>query len=65
VELYAKDKGAFISRLAYQGHKKLMGKKQNLLSLSSLGGCPLTREENGILLLERAQVLAEMDLGTP
>lgn len=65
VELYAKDRGALISRLAYVGHRKLMGKKQNLISLASLGGCPASREENGILLLERAQVLAEMDLGTP
>lgn len=65
VELFAKNKGAFISRLAYLGHQKLIGKKQNLLSLSGLGGCPATREENGILLLERVQVLAEMDLGTP
>ena len=65
VEFYAKDRGAWISRLAYLGHKKLIGKKRNLLSLAGLGGCPSSREENAILLLERAQVLAEMDLGTP
>jgi hypothetical protein len=65
VELYAQDKGAWISRLAYLGHRKLIGKKQNLLSLASLGGCPSSRETNAILLLERVQVLAEMDLGEP
>lgn len=65
VELFAQDKGALIQRLAYYGHRRVIGKKQNLISLASLGGCVDSREQNGVLLLERAQVLAEMDLGTP
>ncbi|NUN06783.1 MAG: hypothetical protein HUU57_13595 [Bdellovibrio sp.] len=52
---------SFFMRLTYHLHTKMLHLKSSP-SLSTLGAVPQTAITNGLLLLERAQTLAEMDL---
>ncbi|WP_413587272.1 hypothetical protein [Bdellovibrio sp. HCB274] len=54
-------KGGFFIKWAYELHRLLLFGRQ-VPSLSCLGAVKQTRLQNARLLLERAQVLAEMDL---
>ncbi|HEY1079076.1 MAG TPA: hypothetical protein VGE46_03230 [Bdellovibrio sp.] len=52
---------SFFMRLTYHLHTKMLRQKVSP-SLSTLGAVPKTAIANGLVLLQRAQTLAEMDL---
>lgn len=61
LEMPAYSKGSLFLNLSYHLHKQLV-RRAGLNSLNSLGAFPESALKNSMLLLERAQTLAEMDL---
>ncbi|UXR63884.1 hypothetical protein EZJ49_12500 [Bdellovibrio bacteriovorus] len=61
IEMPVFTKGSVFLNISYHLHKQFVRRK-NLNSLSSLGALPESALNNSLLLLERAQTLAEMDL---
>nr|BFD62631.1 hypothetical protein BdHM001_13120 [Bdellovibrio sp. HM001] len=61
LEMPAYNKGSLFLNLSYHLHKQLV-RRAGLNSLNSLGAFPESALKNSMLLLERAQTLAEMDL---
>lgn len=61
IEMPVYNKGSLFLNISYRLHKQLV-RRTTLNSLSSLGALPESALTNSMLLLERAQTLAEMDL---
>ncbi|MBO9666662.1 MAG: hypothetical protein J7501_07585 [Bdellovibrio sp.] len=61
IEVLPSNKSSLFVKWCYSFHRLLLTGK-HLPSLSALGACEDTKLQNGRLLLDRAQLLAEMDL---